>query len=83
MKNVNHNGYPYAETRYARDFLQAMAEYRFSCQLLGMANTRQDDWDQSRAMKCVNGTRRKMKLAKNRLDRYRRRIKKMGGCCDE
>lgn len=79
MSNHNHNGYAYAVSRYAREFLDGVAEHKFSKQMLGVANRRVDpDWDQSRAMKCLNATKRKRDLAKKRLDRYRRLLKLSG-----
>lgn len=79
--NANHNGYAWAESRYAQDFLDGVAEHKFARELLGLANSAPtEEWDRSRAIKCLNGTRRKRDLAKKRLDRYRRRLKKLGRC---
>lgn len=79
--NHNHNGYNWAASRYAQDFLDGIQEHQLARRLLGLANTAPTkDWDRSRAMKCVNATKRKRDLAKKRLDRYRRRIKKLGRC---
>ena len=77
--NHNHNGYAYAHSRYAQDFLDGVAEFKFANKMLGMANKApSEDWDRSRAMKCVNATRRKRDLAKKRLDRYRKLLKRQG-----
>ena len=62
----------YAKTRHAQDFLDAHAEYKFSCQLLGAAQTAHDNELRNRARKACASQRRKRKLAKDKLDRIRR-----------
>ena len=64
----------YATHRYAQQFLDAHREFKFSCRLLGMANVTDDpQWTKARAMKCINATKRRRKLAKDKLDRIRGR----------
>lgn len=80
-RNINHNGYEYATSRYAREFIEACQEHTFNRKMVGLANTGVDnEWTIQRAMKSMTAARRKRKLAKDRLDRYRRRLKKLGGC---
>ena len=75
--NHNHNGCTYAATRYAHEFLEAMAEHKFARSMLGMANTGADpQWSRTRAMKCLNSTKRQRDLAKDKLDRYRQLLKR-------
>ena len=74
--NHNHNGVHYATTRYAQDFLDACQEHRFARRLIGLANTKVDnEWTIQRAMKSMIAARRRRKLAKDRLDRYRHMAK--------
>ena len=62
----------YAKTRHAQDFLDAHAEYKSSCRLLGAAQTAHDNELRNRARKACASQRRKRKLAKDKLDRIRR-----------
>lgn len=79
--NHNHNGITWVTSRYAQAFYEGVQEHRFARRMLGLANSApSEEWDRSRAMKCLNATKRKRDLAKKRLDRYRRRLKKLGGC---
>ena len=76
MNNANHNGHTYATGRLAREFLDSTAEYKLARRLLGLANTAPtEEWNRSRAMKCLNSTKRKRDLAKKRLDRLRHQLK--------
>lgn len=62
----------YANTRHAHEFIDAHNDYKFSCQLLGVANTRGEPELKARALKCINAAKRRRKLAKDKLDRMRR-----------
>ena len=61
----------YAKTRHAQDFLDAHAEYKSSCRLLGAAQTAHDNELRNRARKACASQRRKRRLAKDKLDRIR------------
>lgn len=70
----NHDGVAYAAHRYAHAFIDAHQEFKFSCQMLGVANKSiYPEWTRQRALKCIRDTRRRRKLAKERLDRVRGR----------
>ena len=62
----------YANSRHAHEFIDAHNDYKFSCQLLGVANTRGEPELKARALKCINAAKRRRKLAKDKLDRARR-----------
>lgn len=74
IRNHNHDGVAYAAHRYARQFIEAHQEFKFSCTMLGVANSTDDpQWTKARAIKSLNHARRARKLAKKKLDRIRGR----------